>query len=195
MIVLRALARLVTFLLLVALAVVGLALAVFSLGPAGSFSLPGLAQLVHLPALRDDVGRLLGAVEASGPLAALTGLAGLASVVVGLLLLAGALVSRRERLAVMERTDQGTLAARRRPLGRVAGALVEQVRGVTATKTKVRPGRRRGGKVAVEAVHSRTTDPKQVRTAARELLGPITEAFGLKTRIRPRVGDAKQRVE
>lgn len=195
MILLRALARLVTFVVLVALAVAGLTAAVFSLGSSGSFSLPGLAQLVRLPALRDEVGRLLGAVEASGPLAGFTALCGLGSALLGLLLLVGALRSRRERLAVLERTDEGMLAARRRPLGRVAAALVEQVRGVTATTVKLRPGRRGGGRLAVEAVHSRTTDPEQVRAGGQEMLASLTEAFGLKARIRPRVGGPRQRVQ
>ena len=52
---LRAIVRLVAFVLLVVLAVCGLAIAVFAIGGSrsGDFNLPGLARLVHLGDLRD----------------------------------------------------------------------------------------------------------------------------------------------
>ena len=55
---LRAIVRLVAFVLLVVLAVCGLAIAVFAIGGSrsGDFNLPGLARLVHLGDLRDQVG-------------------------------------------------------------------------------------------------------------------------------------------
>jgi hypothetical protein len=53
---LPALARVLTLLPFVALAVAGLAVARFSLGSgAGDFSLPGLARLIGLPELREEV--------------------------------------------------------------------------------------------------------------------------------------------
>jgi len=194
--VLRALARLATFLVLLALALAGLAVALFSIGDSGDFSLPGLADLVGLPQLEDETGRLLDAVEANGSVAIISALAGLATIVVGGLLLIGALTPRRERLVVLERDEEGTLAARRRPLSRIAGALAEQARGVTASKVKLRPSRRaRGGRLAIEAAHARTADPAEVERRTRESLDPLSQAFELSTRVRPKLGASGQRVQ
>ena len=194
---LRAIARLVTFVLLLALAVCGLAMAVFSIGgsSSGDFSLPGLARLVHLGDLRDQAGELLHDLQGPGSVAGITALCGLAALALGVLLLVGALWPRRERLVILERGEGGTLAARRRVLGRVAGALAEQTRGVTATKVKVRPGRRRGGRLAVRADHSSTQQPQDVRQRTELALAPLTEAFGLRARITPRLGQHGRRVE
>jgi hypothetical protein len=194
---LRAIARLVTFVLLVVLAVGGLAIAVFSIGgsSSGDFNLPGLARLVHLSALRDQVGELFHDLEGPGSVAGITALCGLAAVALGLLLLVGALWPRRERLVILQRGEDGTLAARRRVLGRVAGALAEQTRGVTATKVKVRPGRKSGGSLAVRADHSRAQKPQEVRERTQLALAPLTEAFGLRARITPRLGQHGRSVE
>jgi len=194
---LRAIARLVTFVLLVVLALCGLAIAVFAIGGSrtGDFNLPGLARLVHLGDLRNQVGELLHDLEGPGPVAGITALCGLAAVALGLLLLAGALWPRRERLVILQRSEEGTLAARRRVLGRAASTLAEQTRGVTAIKIKVRPGRRRGGRLAVRADHSRTQEPQDVRQRTQLALAPLTEAFGLRARITPRLGRHGRRVE
>jgi hypothetical protein len=194
---LRALARLVTFVLLVALSICGLAIAIFAIGwlRTGDFNLPGLARLVHLGALRDQVGELLHDLEGPGPVAGVTALCGLGAMALGLWLLVGVLWPRRERLVVLDRSEEGTLAARRRVLGRVAGALAEQTRGVTATKVKVVPGRRRGGRLAVRADHSHTQDPQDVRQRTQLELAPLTDAFGLRARVQPRLGQRGRRVE
>jgi Family of unknown function (DUF6286) len=194
---LRAVARLVTFVLLAVLAACGLAVAVFSIGwsRTGEFNLPGLARLVHLGDLRDQVGELLHDLAGPGPVAGITALCGVAAIALGLLLLVGALWPGRERLVILERSDVGTLAARRRVLGRVASALVEQTRGVTATKVKVKPGRRRGGYLAIRADHSRTQERQDVRQRIQLALAPLTEAFGLRTRVNPRLGQHGRRVE
>ena len=194
---LRALARLVTFVLLVVLAACGLAIAIFSIGwsRTGDFNLPGLARLVHLGALRDQVGELLHDLAGPGPVAGITALCGLGALALGLWLLVGALWSRRERLVILDRSEEGTLAARRRVLGRVASALAEQTRGVTATKVKVRPGRRRGGRLAVRADYSHTQEPQDVRQRTQLALAPLTEAFGLRARVQPRLGQHGRRVE
>lgn len=193
---LRGLAQLVTFVVLVALAACGLAVAVFSVAASGDFSLPGLAKLIGLPGLSEGAGRLLRSVEADGGVAAISALAGLGAVVLGALLLAGTLAPRRERLVVLGSGDEGTTAARRRVLRRVAGALAEQARGVTATKVKLRARRRaRGGRLTVRAAHPRTADPKEVERGALEALDPLAKPFGLKPRIRPRLGRPDQRVQ
>jgi uncharacterized protein DUF6286 len=194
---LRAIARLVTFVLLVVLAVCGLAIAIFSIGGSrtGDFNLPGLARLVHIGDLRDQVGELLHDLAGPGPVAGIAALCGIAAVALGLLLLIGALWPRRERLVIMQRSEDGTLAARRRVLARIASALAEQTRGVTATKVRVRPGRRRGGRIAVRADHSRSQQPQDVRQRTLVALTPLTEAFGLRARITPRLGQRRRRVE
>jgi len=194
---LRAIARLVAFLLLVVLAVCGLAIAIFSIGGSrtGDFSLPGLARLVHLGDLRDQVGELLQDLAGPGPVAGIAALCGIGAVALGLLLLMGALWPRRERLVILQRSEEGTLAARRRVLARVASALAEQTRGVTATKIRVRPGRRRGGRIAVRADHSRSQQPQDVRQRTQMALAPLTEPFGLRARITPRLGQRRRSVE
>ncbi|MDQ6817334.1 MAG: DUF6286 domain-containing protein, partial [Actinomycetota bacterium] len=181
MILLRAVTRLVTFVLLAILAACGLAIAIFSIGwsRTGDFNLPGLARLVHLGDLRDQVGELLHDLAGPGPVAGVAVLCGLGALVLGLLLLTGALWPRRERLVILDKSEEGTLAARRRVFGRVVSALAEQTRGVTATKVKVTPGRRRGGSLAVRADHSRAQDPRDLRDRTQLALAPLTEGFGL----------------
>lgn len=186
---LKGLARLVTFLLLVVLAVAGLAAAVLSIAPS-------VAEAIGLPALRDSVGELLRVAEAPGPIPIVTALSALGAIVVGLLLLIGALAPERERLVLLEEGTDGTLAARKRPLGQIAGALTEQTRGVTAAKTKLRPSRRgTGGRIDVEAAHPRTADPGDVKQRATEALSSLTGAFKLKTRVRPKLGEPGSRVQ
>lgn len=197
MILLRALARLVTFLLLLALSITGLAVAIFSIrGDDRPLSLPALADNVRLPQLRDTVGDFFAQLEAPGNVALLSLLAGAAAVLLGVLLLVGALSSRKERLVVLERNEAGTLAARRRPLGQVAAALAEQARGVVTTSVKVRTRRRgRGGRVEVTALHPRDASPDEVRSAAGESLASLTGPFGLRSRIRPQLGERGARVQ
>lgn len=180
----RALVRVVTFVLLVVLSAAGIVLALgqIATGTSGP-SMGGLADLLRLSALRDSVGGWLSQLEASGPTAAIAALSGLGAILVGLMLLAGILVPRRERLVTLDRTANGTLAARRRPLAHAATALIERVRGVAGARVRARPGRRRGGRLRVRAVRTRPADPRQVRTAVHEQLAELTEPFALTARI------------
>ncbi len=196
MILVRALARLVTFLLLLALAVAGLAAAVFSIrGGDRPLSLPALADNLRLPELRDTVGDYLGQLEVAGNVALISLLAGLGAVVLGLLLLLGALRRGRERLVIVDRTGGGVLAARRRALGQLAVALAEQVRGVAAAKVRVRTSRRGRGKLRLTVTHPRDSSPGEVRGAATEALQPLSGGFGVKTKVKPRTGESGQRVQ
>ena len=180
----RVLVRLIGFLALVALAVAGIVVAVFCIGTGTSGpSLGRLARLLHLASLRDTVGHWLGQLEASGSVAVIAGLCGLGAILLGLLLLAGSLVPRRERLVTLARGEPGTLAARRRPLAQVAASLAEQVRGVTKTRVRVRPRRGAGGRLAVRASRTRPTDQRQVQSAVREQLRGLTEPFKLSARV------------
>ena len=180
----RALVRLISFLLLVILAVAGLVVAIFSIGtgPTG-LSLSGLADLLQLHTLRETVGDWLEQLEASGPVALVAAACGLGAVLLGLLLLAGVLVPRRERLVALAEGEHGVLAARRRPLAQAATTLVEQVRGVTEARVRVRPRRTGGGRLAVRASRSRRVEAPQVKTAVREQLSTLTDPFKLKARV------------
>jgi hypothetical protein len=146
-------------------------------------SLGGLAELLHLSALRDTVDDWFTGLEAPGSVAVTAALCGLGAMVLGLVLLSGILIRRRERLVKLTSDESGTLAARRRPLAQAATALVEQVRGVTGARVRVRPRRRQGGRLAVRATRSGREDASQVQGAVREQLTPLTEPFGLKARI------------
>lgn len=190
----RGLVRLVSFLLLVILAVAGIVVAVFCIGTGSTgLSLGGLASLLELNTLRETVGDWLGQLEASGPVAVVAALCGLGAVLLGLLLLAGILVPGRDRLVMLASSEEGTLAARRRALAHVATALVEQVRGVTEARVRVRPRRRAGGRMAVRASRTRRVDARQVEGAVREQLGGLTNPFELKARVAvPRRGQRVQ---
>jgi hypothetical protein len=180
----RALVRLVSFLLLVILAVAGVVVAVFCIGTGTSGpSLGKLASILHLASVRDTVGHWLGQLESSGSVAVLAGLCGLGAILFGLLLLTGLLVPRRERLVTLASDGDGTLAARRRPLGQAAETLVEQVRGITQARARVRPRRRAGGRLRVRASRTRTADPTQVSAAVNEQLRELTDPFTLTARV------------
>ena len=180
----RALVRIVSFVLLVVLSLAGLAAAIFCIGTGTSGpSLGGLATLARLPALRDTVGTWLGQLEASGPDAVVAGLAGIGAILLGAVLLVGVLVPRRERLVTLATGGPGALAARRRPLSLVAAALVEQVRGVSEVRVRVRPYRRTGGRLAVRASRTRTADVSAIKQEVNEQLRGLTDPFKLKARV------------
>ena len=190
----RLLVRVLSFLLLAALAIAGLAAAVFCIqGGTNTLSLDTLAELVQLPDVEGAVGPWLDQLEAPGtmPIAALCALG---AILLGLLLLAGVLVPRRERLLTLHSGDDGTIGARRRGFAQVATALVEQARGVTGVRVKARPGRRGGGRLRVTAEHTRNVERGQVERAVQERVGPLAEPFGLKTQVRPRLGGRGSRV-
>jgi hypothetical protein len=191
----RLIARLLAFVLLVALALLGLAVAVFSIqGDGGTLSLPRLAEYFELPELRAHAGRWLDQLEEPGPVALASLGGGAAAIAAGILLLAGTIVPPRERFLVVEEEDDGRLAGRRRAVAQAARSLAEPVRGVTAAKVRVRPRRRgRGGRLAVVAVHPRTVAGSEVEERVREVLVPLSEGFSLRARVRARRG--KPRVE
>lgn len=187
---LRALVRLVVFVLLVALAALGLATAVFSIqGDTAALSLPSLAGHLQLPGLRDAVGPYLDRLEADGATAWVSVGAGAAAIAVGLLLLAGVLLPHRERLVVLSDQDDARLAARRRPFARVAAALAERERGVTKTKVRVRPGRLGRRRLAVAAYYSRGRLPEEIEERVAAAVEPLAVAFRLHSRIRARPGE------
>lgn len=180
----RLLARVVGFVVLVALATAGILLAVFCIGTGThGLSLGGLARLLSLSSVRGTVGHWLHQMQASGSVAVIAGACGLGAIVVGLLLIAGVLVPRRERLVELSADEGGRLAARRRPLAQIATALVEQVRGVTEVRVRVRPFRLTGGRLKVRASRTRRADVGEVRGAVGKQLESLTEPFRLKARV------------
>lgn len=187
--VLRALAALIGLLLLVVLAAAGLATAIFSLQAGdGTLSLSQLAGLLSLDELRDSVGAWLTGLEAGGPIAAVAALSGAGAVVVGLGLLIGALIPRRERLLIIERSPAGVLSAKRRAAAGALQDLAQQPRAVLAAKARVRPRRRAiGGRARLTVVHAQTTDPGRVLAAARSASEPLAEQLSLRVRRRRRV--------
>jgi len=195
----RAIARLITFALMLTLAALGVAVAVFSIqSDEQALSLPALARHLQLPDLRRIVGDYLVSLEADGPTAWISVGAGAAVVAAGLLLLVGALAPRRERLLVLEQQEGGDrLAARRRPLTQIAGALAEQERGVTQAKARLRPGRwGRGGRLGLTAFHPRNRQPAEIQTQAAAAIAPLANAFALRARVRTRLGErGKARVQ
>lgn len=180
----RLITRLVTFLLLVILAVAGIVVAVFCIGTGDAIlSLSGLASLLDLGTARNAVDNWLGQLESPGSIAVIAALSGLGAMLLGLLLLVGILVPRRERLVKLTSDAHGTVAARRRPLAQAATALTEQVRGVTEARVRVKPRRRRGGRLSVRASRTRSAEAQQLETAVRDQLTNLTGPLKLKTRV------------
>lgn len=176
--------RLVTFLLLLALSLAGLALAIFQIDTGASgVSLPHLARLIHLPQFRQTVAHWLGQLEAHGPTPSIALACGVGAVLLGLLLLAGILIPRRERLVTLASDATGTLAARRRVLAQVATALIEQVGTVADARVRVRGRRTSGGRMKVRATRLRMSDPGDVQAAVRDQLANLTGPFNLSARI------------
>lgn len=180
----RTLARVVGFVVCVLLAVAGLVLAVFCIGTGTHGpSLGGLAKLLSLPSVRDTVGQWLRGLEQPGSDAVLAGVCGLGAIALGLVLIVGVLVPRRERLVQLAENERGKLAARRRPLAHVATALVEPVRGVHEVRVRVRPFRSAGGRLSVRASRTVRADADEVRRAVAAQLESLTAPFKLKARI------------
>lgn len=177
---LRAIARLVAFVLLLVLCLAGLGAVIIAVTGGD----PVVAGFARLPELRDAAGSFLDRLEAGGGGGAL--LAGAIAVAAALLLLVGALRKPLPSEIVFERAAAGHLAARRRPLAQAAATLARQVRGVTDAKVRVKPKRRgTGGRIDVVAVHPLSADPAAVREHVGTALESLTgDSKGL--RVRPR---------
>ena len=187
---LRGLARLVGFLLLIVLALLGLGALVIAVS-GGS---PDSAASLGLPSVRDGVGTFLASLEAGdASAAAILGLVG--AVVLGVAILVGALVSPRERLFLLEEGDGGRLTARRRAVWQAATVLAEREREVTDSTVRARPARRgSGGRLTVKARTRRAEEREEAERRATTALEPVTEAFGLTTQVIARAPETPQRV-
>lgn len=184
----RSLARLLGFLLLVALALAGIAAAVFSIeGGEGGLSPAHLAELVGLPELRDTVGAWLDELEAEGAVALVAALCGAGAIALGAFLLIGALVPRRERLLAIERSEDGELSARRRAVAGALGSLAERPRDVLAARVRVRPNRRgTGGRARIKLTRAQRRDESAEAERARVSLARLEQRLSLRTGVRVR---------
>lgn len=193
----RLLVRLLSFLLLLVLAVVGLAAAVFCVqGGRATLSLTHLAALVHLPQFRATLGTFLGSLEASGPVAIIALLCAIGAVLLGLVLLAGLLTPTRQWTVTLEREGEaGAISARRRALAAVAQTLALSAPGVTEARARARPRRTSGGKLQIRAARSRSVSEQAVRADLERVLEPLTGEFALTPKITTRLGESGDRVQ
>lgn len=194
-VVLRGLLRLATVLVFGALALAGLALAIFAIGDSHDFSLPALARYVRLPELRDFVGDHLRRLEVDHGFAEISFVVGALAVLVGLAFVVAALVPRRERLVPLEESERGRIDARKRALRDAFAALVSRQHAVTDARVRVRPRYRGpGGRVDVLAYRSRARAPELVEENARTAVAQLASDFSLEPRVRTRVGQGRRRV-
>ncbi len=187
MIALRALARVVTLLWLIVLGAVGLGVAMYCLDSAVHLGSASPDRLLGLPAVKRHIGGFLDGLAAPGSVAVLALICAIVAMGLGLLLILGLVGRTRERLVMLEHDAQGIGAARKRTLSRAAQALAGRAPDVTEVRRpRLRLGRRKGagGRLALVAVRTPDADNRQVSSAVREALTPLTEPFRLKPRVR-----------
>lgn len=188
---LQAFTRLVTLVVLAALAVAGLAVAVFSV-PSADSGLVELADIVGLHLARDEVGSFLTSLETSanaGQVAICFG-----AVLVGIALASGALLRRGDRMLQVPageegggETPDGRLGARRRAVSQMGAALAGRVREAEALSVRLRPKRRAaGGTMRVKATLRRGGDAGAATERIGRELEPLTESFALRHRVSTR---------
>ena len=197
MLLLRTLSRLTGMLLMLVLALIGLGLALYCLDGLISLGAARPDRVLGLPAARTWVGHFLDQLGAQGPTARLALLCGLAAMALGILLLLGTLRSRRRRVAVMDTLDGGTLAARPRTLRAIARTLAQRADGATRIRRARIALSRRGtsGRLKVDASRASTSDGREVESAIKSELEPISEPFSLHPRVRVHAGEQGERVQ
>jgi hypothetical protein len=179
---LRFLARLLAVVLLAVIAVGGIVVAVFCLrGDEATLSLSHLCHLLSLDDFAATLGGWLETLEADGPVAALAALCGAGAVLIGLGLIVGALVPRRERLLIISREERGTIAARRRAVGSALGSLAERPRDVLRARARVKPSRGgSGGQARLRLVTATHADERPDAEAARADLDRFADSMSLR---------------
>ncbi len=178
---LRALASLVGFVALLALAVAAIGLAVFSIqGGDEALSPANLASLLGLPELRETVGSWLASLEADGSVAWVAALCGAGALLLGAGLLTGALAPRRERLLIVEQDERGMVAMRSRACAAALTDLAERPRETVSARARVRPARRGlGGRARLRLVTRVGTDERPRAQRARADLKRVAEELSL----------------
>lgn len=184
----RGLTRLLALVVLPLLGLVALALALAAV--AGEGAARSAAAGTGLTDAWDEVGRFLAETAPRGGSVVL--LAGAGAIVLGLVLVVAALVPTRER-ELRLRDGGPDLAIRRRALRAALSSRVGRVRGVTGSRVRLKPRRRRvGGTVRVRATRTPRADAAAVRGGLEERLAPVTGAFGLRTKISSSVGSSRR---
>ena len=98
------------------------------------------------------------------------------------------------RLVVMEERDGAKLGARPRALGQAADALIGPVRGVSDRRVRMKP-KRGGGTLEVKATHTRSIEGRAVASEVASAVAPLSDAFGVQTKVKPQLADGGRRVE
>jgi hypothetical protein len=195
---LRPLARVIGVIWMLVLALFGLAVAMYCFDGLISLGSARPDRLLDLPSVGRHVGRFLNQLAAPGSTAGLALLCGLGAMLVGIVLLIGVVGRRSQRLVILEHDPQtGVIAARSRPLRDMARALAEPVRGATSVKRPKMSLSRGGarGKLVFDATRTRTTDPRELQVAVEQAVEPITQPFGLDSRVRVHLGESGNRVQ
>ena len=193
--VLRLLVRLTGFIWAVALALLALGIAMYCLD--GLVSLGGARpdRLVHLVRVREEVGRFLHRLEASGHLASLAFACGAAALIAGLALGRGLLRPPRQRLALLDAPEDGELGARRRALRQIAKTLTADAEGVEDVRRVALALRRNGagGRLRLDVTLASGGEASVSTEAIEAALAPVCEPFKLERRVHARA--ARERVE
>ncbi len=198
MLLLRAVARLTGTIWVLTLALLGLGVAMYCFDGFIRLGSARPDRLLHLPSVRRDVGHFLHQIQSPGPAAALALLCALAAMLIGLLLLLGALRSAKQRLALLDQdSERGVLAAQLSVLKAMGRALAEQAPGATSVKrpkVNLSHGGTRG-KLKVTVARSAASNRSEVEQAVKDRLEPISEPFNLRPRVRVALGERGNRVQ
>jgi hypothetical protein len=196
MLILRSIVRLVETLLMILLGLIGLGVALYCLDGLISLGSARPDRLLHLPQARRAVGNFLHRIALMGPAAALAGLCGLVAMALGVAIVIGLLGRRRQHVAVLDGGSDGTLGVRARVMRDMLRSLAVGTPDATQIKRpRVRLARRgRGGRVRLTAFRSPTSDARAVRASLSDNIAPITNEFGLRSRVSVRTGGRGRRV-
>ncbi|HEY0277282.1 MAG TPA: hypothetical protein VGC32_03335 [Solirubrobacterales bacterium] len=178
-------------LLLIAFGVAGIGAAVFCIqGGTDTLSAAHLAELLSLEDLRDTLGSWFADLEADGPTAVAAAICGAGAVALGLFLLVGALVPRRDRLYLIDddQGDAGAITARRRAIASAIAEVAERPRDVLGAKVRVAPRRSGpGGRARIRLLRSRSTDDTDRAQEAWRDLERLEGDLSLRASVRSRL--------
>lgn len=184
----RALTRLIALILLPVLGLVSAAFAVAAI--VGGNTARDLADASQLTAGWREVTGFLGGTASDGGTTVLVAAGG--TLLVGLILLVGALAPARERELALK--GDADLTIRRRALRTAASTLAGRPAGTTSTKVRLRTRRlRRGGRLRVEASRSPNVPSAPVKQSLSERIAPLASAFALRAKTTSRVGKSRKR--
>jgi hypothetical protein len=176
----RGVTRLVALVVLPVLALAALAFAVAAV--IGQHSAASLARSTQLTSAWREVGGFLARVAPAGHTVVV--LAAAAAVLLGLIVVFGALAPSRERELHLAGGDPD-LGIRRRALANALSSVPRRTRGATSVRVALHPRRHT---VKVATTRSPRVPQADIDTALRAQLEPLASAFALKTRIRGSVG-------